>query len=244
MRKRLQNIGLQITEISEMMDISRPTLYKYIDMYDSGERDKIDPDVLKLLDHIKRNPRLGKKDILYYVLLLQGSAGNVGSGQKVSSIVTVTAIERPARRMIVLRSKNAFDYLSYCEEMDCKWESTLNGIRERFDDAAIVDLPSSAVTSGTSSTAAGIEVPSDYAGTVPEGYGMIDLKPCTMLYFRGSPYDNEEDFVEAIRIVSDAISAYDPEIYGWKFDPEAGPTFNFGASAEKGARMAMPVRMI
>ncbi|MGI6659693.1 MAG: hypothetical protein ACOX4N_09885 [Dethiobacteraceae bacterium] len=39
--------------------------------------------------------------------------------RKVSPVVTVTVIERPARKLILLRSKKATDYFSYCEEKGC-----------------------------------------------------------------------------------------------------------------------------
>jgi hypothetical protein len=243
MRKRLQNMGVRITELSELMGVSRPTFYKYLDMYDLGEREKIDPKVLKLLDHIRKNPRIGKRDVLYYILLIQGGKGRMETDdRKVSRIVTVTIVERPARKLVLLRSKEASDYLSYCEEMGCWWEKIMNGIQDRYDDAAIVELPISMTAAGTSGTASGVEVPSDFKGDLPAEYEIIDLPPCTMLYFCGSLYDNEEDFCEAIGIVSDAMEAYEPERFGWKYAPDDAPSFNFGASAEKGARTAVPVR--
>jgi len=40
------------------------------------------------------------------------------------------------------------------------------------------------------------------------------------------------------------LDSYDPEIYGWEFDSESAPSFNYGASSKKGARTAVPVRKI
>ena len=242
MRKILRDMGLQITELSEIMDVSRPTLYKFIDSYENGDRDSVDPDVLKFFDSVKRNPKMKKKDALYYVLLIQGSRGRSAiHDEKIKTMVTVTAVDRPARKLLLLRSKNGTDYMSYCEEMGCDWENIMNGIECRFDDAAIVTLPEKMVAQKTSGTAAGIEVPADCSVDVPKGYELVDLPSCTMLYFQGSPYDNEEYFCEAIKIVFDALDSYDPEIYGWRFDPEIAPAFNFGASSKKGARIAVPV---
>lgn len=242
MRERLRNMGVNITELSEIMGISRPTAYKFIDMYDKGQRDKIDPHMLKLLDHIKRNPRISKRDVLHYMLLIQGGKENIG--QRVPSIVTVTPAERPARKLIVLRSKNAVDYLSYCEEKGCEWTDIMNGIPERFDDAAIVTLPEGLTAPGTSSVVSGVEVPQDYSRDVPDGYEIMDLLPCTLLYFTGSVYDDEDDFCEAINIITDALTSYEPERFGWMYDTDAGPSFNFGSCAEKGARIAVPVKKI
>jgi hypothetical protein len=62
-----------------------------------------------------------------------------------------------------------------------------------------------------------------------------------MLFFTGSPYENEEDFCIAINIVWAAADSYNPELYGWRAAPEVAPRFNFGADEKQGARMAIPV---
>ena len=38
----------------------------------------------------------------------------------------------------------------------------------------------------------GVEMPADYKGAVPEGYKIIDLKPCKMMVFQRQPYDDEK----------------------------------------------------
>ena len=244
MRKILQNMGLKITEISEIMEISRPTMYKFMDMYEKGEKENIDANVLKFLERVERNPKMQKRDALYYALLVQGSKGRLEPQEEnVKKIVTVTIVERPARKLLLLRSKNAVDYMSYCEEMGCDWENVMNAFERRFDDAAIVTLPKKMVLPRTSEIAAGVELQTGDLD-IPKGYELTDLPPCTMLYMNGSPYLNEEHFCEAIEIVNDALVTYDPEIYGWKFDHENGLSFNFGASAKKGARIAVPVKRI
>ena len=164
--------------------------------------------------------------------------------EAVSKIVTVTAVERPARKLILLRGKTTKDgdYFAYCKEMGCDWEGLLGSIAEAFDAPALLTLPPSLVKPGTGNTAAGVEVPADYAKPIPDGYDVVDLPPCTMLYFRGAPYANEDDFCKAIDIVWEAVDGYDPAPYGWQLAPELAPRFNFGASAAGGARMAVPVR--
>ena len=163
--------------------------------------------------------------------------------ERVSRTVTVSAVERPERKLILLRAEKTTggDYFAFCEEKDCEWEGVLNSISEKYAPAALLTLPKSLVKSGTSDTAAGVEVPADYSKPVPEGYDIIDLKPCTMLFFNGSPYDIEEDYCIAIDIVWEAVDNYNPEMYGWKASPELAPRFNFGADEKQGARMAIPV---
>ena len=164
--------------------------------------------------------------------------------EKVSRTVTVTTVERPARKLILLRAGNTVggDYFAYCEEMGCEWDGLLNSIAEKFDPAALLTLPKNLVTPDTSDTAAGVEVPAGYAKPIPSGYDTIDLPPCTMLFFNGAPYEDENDFCIAIDIVWEAIESYSPELYGWQAAPELAPRFNFGAEEALGARMAIPVK--
>ena len=164
--------------------------------------------------------------------------------EKVSRTVTVTAVERPARKLALLRAKSTSggDYFAYCEEMGCEWEGLLGSISEKFAPPALLTLPQNFVVSGASDTAAGVEVPADYAKPIPSEYDIIDLPPCTMLFFNGAPYEDENDFCIAIDIVWEAVDNYNPDPYGWQAAPELAPRFNFGAEEALGARMAIPVK--
>lgn len=164
--------------------------------------------------------------------------------KKVSSTVTVTVVERPKRKMILLRSIAAQDYFSYCEEVGCDWEGMLNSVSEKFDHAALITLPQSLVEARTSAIAAGIEVPFDYSKRVPESYEVIELPACSMLYFQGMPFENQQDFGEAIGIIFEAIENYKPEEYGYSFADDIAPRFNFGTLDKTGAKMAVPVKRL
>ena len=107
--------------------------------------------------------------------------------KRISAAVTVTPVNRPARKLILLRSRNAVDYLSYSNEMGCGWEGLLNSIPERFENAALLTLPARLIRDGASSCAAGVEVPEDYSKPLPEGYEAGGLPPSGMLYFQGVP---------------------------------------------------------
>lgn len=52
--------------------------------------------------------------------------------EKVSKVVTVTVVERPARKLIFLRHITATDYFSACEEAGCEWEGNFKSIPETF----------------------------------------------------------------------------------------------------------------
>ena len=103
--------------------------------------------------------------------------------------MTVTAVERPTRKLILIRSVNATEYFSFCEEMGCDWEGLFNSILEKFDTAALITLPQNLIKPDTGNKAAGVEVPANYSKPIPAGYEIIDLPPCTMLYFQGQKFE-------------------------------------------------------
>lgn len=157
-------------------------------------------------------------------------------------ICTVIPRQRPARKLLYQPAQKAVDYMSYCEEKGCEWEGLLNSIPEKFDAAALLELPAYLVPAGACAIAAGVEVPADYNAPLPAGYETALLEPCVMLYFQGAPYENEEKFCEAIEAVYRAVDLYDAERYGHRFARECAPLFNFGAEAKMGARLAVPAQ--
>lgn len=164
-----------------------------------------------------------------------------GQAMDTTTICTVTPVNRPKRKLIYLTSKSATDYLSYCEEVGCDWEGLLNSIHEKFDTAALIDLPDFLQEEGISKIAAGVEVPIDYRKTLPEGYRVAELPECVMLYFQSQPYENPDDFGKYIGLVFKAIENYNLERYGYRSATSIAPTLNLGAEPEIGARVAIPV---
>ena len=167
-----------------------------------------------------------------------------GKTMDTTAICTVTPVNRQKRKLIYLTSKSATDYLSYCEEVGCEWEGLLNSIHEKFDTAALIDLPDSLQEKGISKIASGVEVPIDYEKPLPNGYKMAELPECLLLYFQSEPYDNPDDFGKYIGQVFKAIENYDFERYGYKYATSIAPTLNLGAQPESGARIAIPVERI
>ena len=167
-----------------------------------------------------------------------------GQAMDTATICTVTPVNRPKRKLIYLTSKSATDYLSYCEEVGCDWEGLLNSIHEKFDTAALINLPDFLQDQGIGTIAAGVEVPIEYDKPLPEGYRVAELPECVMLFFQSEAYDNPDDFGKYIAQVFKAIEHYDFERYGYKYASSIAPTLNLGAEPETGARVAIPVECI
>lgn len=160
-------------------------------------------------------------------------------------VCTAFLADKPQRKMILLRSKKATEYWSFCEELCCDWEGYLNSNPQKLDTAAIVRLPKALCKAGYSDIAAGIEVPLTYSNPdLLEGYEIIELPPCKMLYFQSQPFPNSNDYGKYIDAVNKAYADFDFRALGVKVDLSRGPYMNFGAEPDRGAKIAYPVREI
>lgn len=68
LRQRLKEMDLRITELADYLQLSRPTMYKFIECYDNGEFEQINKKVLKLFNYINENEIAGKRNVVNYIL--------------------------------------------------------------------------------------------------------------------------------------------------------------------------------
>ena len=167
---------------------------------------------------------------------------------KEDSVVIFTQIvERPARKLILKRSKNAVEYFGYCEEVGCgennnskAWD-ILTEIKEALYEPVGIWLPENMRPEGTGIYAHGVEVSKDYAGEIPDGFDVIELEPCKMLVFQGEPYD-DENFSDELIICMRRIEKFNPEVYGYKFAPELAPKMQLAPWGWRGYIEMHPIR--
>jgi len=155
--------------------------------------------------------------------------------------VFVQVIERPARKMILKRGVKATEYFEYCEEVGCDIWGILVSIKEALYEPVGLWLPSEMIPEGTSKYAQGVEVPADYSGLIPEGFDIIDLSPCKMMIFQGTPY-NDEDFQNEIQSLWEVMKTYDPRIYGFEWADSDAPRFQMEPKGYRGYIEGRPVR--
>jgi AraC-like DNA-binding protein len=105
--------------------------------------------------------------------------------------IFVQVIERPERKVLLLRGKKAEEYFAYCEEVGCEVWSVLTSVREALYEPIGMWLPKNLIKPETSQYVQGVEVPLDYHNVIPEGYELIELPPCTMMVFQGEPFEEE-----------------------------------------------------
>lgn len=67
-KERLKELEIKITELAQYLQISRPTMYKFIEAYDNGNKKEVNQAVRKLFDYIEGNPLIGKRNVINYIL--------------------------------------------------------------------------------------------------------------------------------------------------------------------------------
>lgn len=160
-----------------------------------------------------------------------------------ANTVFVQVVERPARKAIVKYGVKATHYFEYCDEVGCEVWDILSGIKDAINEPLGMWMPKSLRKAGTSEYIQGVEVSKDYTGEIPEGFDIIDLPPCKVMVFQGPPY-NDADFEEAITNLWNVIKTYNPELYGFSWDDEAGPRFQMAPMGYRGYIEGRPVKVI
>lgn len=166
-----------------------------------------------------------------------------------AAVIFTQIVERPMRKLILKRSKEANDYFSYAKEIGCgesnssaAWD-VLCEIREALYEPVGVWLPENMCPEGTGIYAHGVEVPADYSGRVPEGFDVIDLAPCKLIVFQGEPY-NDDDFQAAVGVSMERIGSFNPEVYGYQYAPEIAPRMQLSPQGWRGYIEMLPVKPI
>lgn len=68
MKERLKNLGLKTTELSQYMRLSRPSVYKYISLYDNKEYDALPEKVLRTFKYIDKYKTLSKEQVVSFII--------------------------------------------------------------------------------------------------------------------------------------------------------------------------------
>lgn len=131
--------------------------------------------------------------------------------------VFVQVVEKPERKVIIKRGKEAKDYWKYCEEVGCDVWGLLSSIKSISGEPVCLWLPQKYIKAGTSEYVQGVEVSIDYSGEIPDGFDMIELPKCKYIMFQGEPFE-EENYEEAIHQVCEAIKRYNPQSIGYSWD--------------------------
>ena len=156
--------------------------------------------------------------------------------------VFVQVIEKPERKVIIKRGKEATEYFKYCEEVGCDVWGLLCSMKSISGEPVCLWLPKKHIIAGTSEYVQGVEVAADYSGEIPEGFDMIELPKCKYLMFQGEPFE-EENFEEAIKEICVAIEKYNPSSIGYTWD-KANPRIQLEPIGARGYIELHPIKDI
>lgn len=67
-REQLKEKDIKITELADYLGITRPTLYKFIDIFDDGKIKGIDSKALRVFRFIEKYPLCGKTQIISFII--------------------------------------------------------------------------------------------------------------------------------------------------------------------------------
>ncbi len=156
--------------------------------------------------------------------------------------VFIQIIEKPKRKVIIMRGKEATEYWKYCEEVGCDVWGLLTSIKSIAGEPVCLWLPKSYIKPNTSEYVQGVEVPTDYSSEIPDGFDVIELPECKYVMFQGEPFQ-EEDFGEAIGQVRDSINKFDPRTMGYRWD-DTNPRIQLEPIGTRGYIELLPVKSI
>jgi AraC-like DNA-binding protein len=156
--------------------------------------------------------------------------------------VFVQVIEKPERKVIIKRGKEATEYFKYSEEVGCDVWRLLCSMKSICGEPVCLWLPSQHILPGTSEYVQGVEVSTDYSGQIPDGFDVVELPKCKYLMFQGEPFE-EENFEEAIKEIWAAIEKYNPSSIGYTWD-KANPRIQLEPIGARGYIELHPIKDI
>ena len=156
--------------------------------------------------------------------------------------VFVRPIVKPERLCIIKRGIQAEDYFPYCEEVSCDVWGILMSMRSLCGEPVCMWLPDKYKVPNTSTYVQGVEVETDYIGSVPEGFDVIHLPEAEYLLFQGQPFP-EEDYCQAIQAVQQANRQFDPRPMGYLWDDD-NPRIQLDPRGERGYMEMRSVRRL
>ena len=68
LREKIKELDIRIMDLANYMEMSRPTIYKYIEMYETGYRNEIESRVLTVFEYIDNNENIGKTNVIKFIL--------------------------------------------------------------------------------------------------------------------------------------------------------------------------------
>ena len=67
LREKLKEIELRLVDLAEFLEVSRPTAYKFIEMYEKGYKDSLEPRLRGFFDFVMNEEGVNKSNAMAYI---------------------------------------------------------------------------------------------------------------------------------------------------------------------------------
>ena len=119
LRDRLKAMELKITELADYLQVSRPTMYKFIEYYDNAEFDLINKKVLKLFNYINEHELAGKKSVINFILTNLVDVKDLGDDleldiiKKIKKYIISNPESKKSQFLVTCATKDIYDDIIY-----------------------------------------------------------------------------------------------------------------------------------
>lgn len=119
LRDRLKAMELKITELADYLQVSRPTMYKFIEYYDNAEFDLINKKVLKLFNYINEHELAGKKSVINFILTNLVDVKDLGDDleldiiKKIKKYIISNPKSKKSQFLVTCATKDIYDDIIY-----------------------------------------------------------------------------------------------------------------------------------
>ena len=115
LRDRLRELGIKIVDLASMLDISRPTLYKHIESYETNALENLDSSYIALFNYITQNEFINAKNVFIYITqnILRLKERDLQGSMAMGRVAITGNAQKDAFITLLLESNRFDDLLGY-----------------------------------------------------------------------------------------------------------------------------------
>lgn len=115
LRDRLRELGIKIVDLASMLDISRPTLYKHIESYETNALENLDSSYIALFNYITQNEFINAKNVFIYITqnILRLKERDLQGSMAMGRVAIIGNAQKDAFITLLLESNRFDDLLGY-----------------------------------------------------------------------------------------------------------------------------------
>ena len=115
LRDRLRELGIKIVDLANMLDISRPTLYKHIESYETNALENLDSSYIALFNYITQNEFINAKNVFIYITqnILRLKEKDFQGSMAMGRVAITGNAQKDAFITLLLESNRFDDLLGY-----------------------------------------------------------------------------------------------------------------------------------